>query len=206
VRFDLLGFDLDGVLVDSRAEAFLAAERLAAVFKVPAKVGSMHDYRETFGAIEAAYLPERADRGTLRALHRLAMRAQAAALPLFDAVIDLLPRARVPSCVISSALRGTVLTALNRRGAGAFPVLAHEDGLKEENLARWSKDRRAAYVTDNVRDVEHCHRCGVTAVGVAWGFDHPADLLAAGVSWLAGSADELDRLLVNLKLIGDRQP
>jgi phosphoglycolate phosphatase-like HAD superfamily hydrolase len=197
VSYDRLGIDLDGVLADSAAATFRSAADVAALFGVTATVASMRDYRDTFAGLEESVAAEPVNREALRTMQRLMMRAKAGRIPRFDAVLDLLPRARVPITIISSAMRGTVLGVIGDRAPG-HAVLAHEDGPKDDNLARWSAGQRAIYITDNIRDIERCRRCGVSSIAVSWGFDDIDDLRAARPDWFVRDAADLDRLLQSL--------
>jgi phosphoglycolate phosphatase-like HAD superfamily hydrolase len=204
MTFTALGFDYDGVLADSRLAAFSAAEEIARLFGRGGTIRSMREYRTRLAEIERVHAPEPCHADSLRVLHRLVMRSRAHTVPLFEPVLAILPRSLVPVCVISSALRATVLSGLAAGAPFQGDVLGHEDGLKEENLARWSAAarQRAVYVTDNVRDVEHCRNCGVASIAVGWGFDQPQDLANAKADWLVSAPADLEKLLTKLVLIG----
>lgn len=195
--FQIIGFDYDGTLADSRETAFAITKEIAQLFRIEANVRTMADYRRTFQEMERRQAPESANANTLRALHRLLMRARAASVPLFQSVLALADRVAVETAIITSGLRATVLERIGSRHA----VLGHEDGLKEANLAAWSRGRRGVYVTDNVRDIEHCRGCGVAVIAVGWGFDTASDLVNARPDWFVAEPIELEELLTNLNLI-----
>ena len=199
--FDAIGFDYDGTLADSRETAFALTKEIAAFFRVEASVRTMAEYRAVFEEIEHRYAAESNSAETLRALHRLMMRTRTASVPLFEPVIALADRVVVETAIITSGLRGTVLGRVGHRLGAACVVLGHEDGLKEENLAAWSRGRRCVYVSDNIRDIEHCRGCGVAVIAVGWGFDAAGDLMTKGPDWFVAEPGALERLLMNLKLI-----
>jgi phosphoglycolate phosphatase-like HAD superfamily hydrolase len=56
-------------------------------------------------------------------------------------------------------------------------------------------------VTDTVTDVERCNSLELSAIGVAWGYDAPRQLTAAGASEVAEHAGDLHRILSQRGLI-----
>jgi phosphoglycolate phosphatase len=195
--FQIVGFDYDGTLADSRETAFAVTEEIARLFHIEATVRTMADYRRTFQEMERRHAPESVNADTLRALHRLLMRARAASVPLFKPVVALADQVTVETAIITSGLRATVLERIGNRHL----VFGHEDGLKEGNLDAWSRGRRGVYLTDNVRDIAHCRSCGVAVIAVGWGFDTASDLATAGPDWFVAEPVDLEGLLKNLNLI-----
>ncbi len=72
---------------------------------------------------------------------------------------------------------------------------------KHEVIA-WALDRldhrdrsTVVMVGDRRHDVDGARRCGVTSVGVTWGYGSEDELRSAGVDHLVGSVAELERLL-----------
>lgn len=53
----------------------------------------------------------------------------------------------------------------------------------------------ALVIGDSVFDMQMAKSAGATAVGVAWGYNPPGQLLSAGADHIAGSAQELARIL-----------
>lgn len=199
--FDAVGFDYDGTLADSRETAFALTREIAALFRVEASVRTMWEYRAAFEEIERRYAPEANSAETLRALHRLMMRARAASVPVFEPALALVDRVVVETAIITSGLRGTVLGRIGDRIGAGRTVLGHEDGLKEHNLAAWSVGRQCVYVSDNVRDIEHCRGCGVAVIAVGWGFDVAGDLVSKRPDWFVSEPAALEVLLMNLNLL-----
>ncbi len=50
-------------------------------------------------------------------------------------------------------------------------------------------------IGDTVYDIEMAQAAGCRAIGVAWGYHDPAELLAAGAVAVAGTPEELEELL-----------
>ena len=199
--FDAIGWDFDGVLADSRKTAFSATEDIARIFGISGRVNTMVDYRRVFGEVEARYAPERVHSEALRALHRLVMRARTASVPVFESVLRVAGAVTVETAVISSSLRGAVIGKIRGWMPDGCVVLGHEDGLKEDNLAAWSRGRKPLYVTDTISDVDRCRAAGVYVVGVGWGFDAKQDLVKAGPDWFVDDSIALKSLLKKLKLL-----
>jgi phosphoglycolate phosphatase len=116
-----------------------------------------------------------------------------------DYLIDLQPIPGVPELlrhlhedglaltILSSNREGTIRSFLASAGLPPFTEVLSSRGMftKHQTLRRWLKRSGAApsetlYVGDEHRDAVACGKAGVRMVGVAWGYDAPELLLAAG--------------------------
>ncbi len=50
-------------------------------------------------------------------------------------------------------------------------------------------------IGDTVYDIEMAHAAGARAIGVAWGYHHPDELLAAGAEAVAETPEHLGEML-----------
>jgi phosphoglycolate phosphatase-like HAD superfamily hydrolase len=201
MNFTKFATDWDGVLADSRKTAFNITEEIADLFGLEAHITSMRDYRAVLAEVERAHTSDGHHDGLLRVLHRLIMRARAPDVPMFAEVVALVGRVRAPTAVISSSLRATIASQLDAHHLRVGRIFSHEDGLKETNLKAWAQDERCVYLTDNLKDIEHCREVGIAVIAVGWGFDSQADLTAAKPDWFVAAPNDLRDLLLNLKLI-----
>lgn len=197
---ELVGFDFDGVLANSRAVAFSALERIGRIFSHNTSIRTMRQYRTVFDQLENLYLPSGHDVDVLRALHRLLVRSERTTIPPFAQVIDVALGLRDRPALISSSLRDTVVSVLGSGTASFAPIYCQDDGPKHVTLAKWADGRRALYVTDNVTDIHHCRTLGISVAAVSWGFDAPRDLRAKHPNWFVNSPAELLAILNTLNL------
>src|SRR5690348_2954088 len=100
MKYQSVAWDFDGVLVDSRTEAWRAASEILALFGATVEIQSQDVFRQYF--VRDGIVPE-TETSTLRDMHRLVMRSRAHRLQLFPCV-SLVPRLNVPSEIVTSGL------------------------------------------------------------------------------------------------------
>lgn len=209
-------FDCDGTLVDGQAEVCTAMEAAFAELGLAAPPRAA--VRRIVGlSLPAAMLrlaPESdADtRGELDSAYRRHFRAarEAGRLvePLFEGVRDLLDSLRDSGWLLG------VATGKSARGLahclevhgllGHFVTLQTADGhpskpdpaMLEAALFEAAADRAGAVmIGDTVYDVHMARSAGVRALGVAWGYHAPRELVEAGAEAVAEDCVQLARLL-----------
>lgn len=211
---ELVIFDFDGTLADtvdgicSTAATVLRAHGLPEeeLAKVPLIIGPPFPqaFSEVFGLSEeeAAQVTEE-----YRVIYKdLGL----AGWPLYPGVRELLEDLRVAGrrlAVASSKRQGLVTRAVTDNGvAGLFDAimgkLTDEQGDKSETIMRaieatgLTRDD-AVMVGDRHHDVDSASVCGVPCVGVSYGGTAaPGELEGAGACAVAGSVDELRRILL----------
>ena len=95
-------FDFDGVLGLSRPMAWAAGCRILMAFGYQAQVATMREYRRVFGREAQENVAGSDGAETLREMHRLIMRAQAAEIPQHTALIDMIGALRCPVGIITA--------------------------------------------------------------------------------------------------------
>ena len=218
----LVMFDFDGTLVDSQwAIAQVMAEAFAGAGLPPPPAGAV---RRVVGLqLEVAIdrlLPEEVQEDGLTARLASAYRAaffrlhQSAALhePLMSGVKDALETIEYPHivCGIATAKgRRALVSSLERHGlARHFTVLKTADDGPGKPHPRILLDAMAEVgvgpeatlmVGDTTYDMELAVNAGARALGVAWGYHAPADLLAAGAERVLEDFAELTLDLIGLE-------
>jgi beta-phosphoglucomutase family hydrolase len=206
-------FDLDGVLVDSRAQHLAAWERLAAAHGLTVPEGY---FRATFGLRNDAILVPLAPGADPRELERLAAEKEATFRSLATDAIEPLPGARelvtflreqaIGAAVVTSTPRENLEMILQAiRLAGAFGVL-----VTAEDVARGKPDpegfllaaRRlvvqpeaCVVIEDAPAGLEAAKAAGMRAVGVTT--THPAPDLGAADLVVESLAEEAVRMFVS---------
>ena len=196
----VVGFDADGVLIDSQHVAFKAAEDIAALFGQATKVTSRVAYNEVFGSSAQVRLVGEDNTATLRAMHRLVMRARAEHVTLFEECFPIVRRMRRPPLVITAAFASGVRRALAGHAKLFVDIRGREYGSKEALLAAASQAMKL-YVTDTVRDIERCRACGIPVAAVTWGYDAAEDLGRANPDVLVRNPLELATVLSDRSLL-----
>jgi phosphoglycolate phosphatase len=211
-------FDLDGVLVDSRAPIARsinhALERLGLAAQpeeaLHARIGdSLHGvFVDLLG--EQAGDPARAGeamtcyREVYRDLCLRETRLVPGIAPLLEALADRHPLAVATTKPVEFAL--PILECLGvaeRFRAVVGPGLALREAEPKRETARRAlaalglgPGARAALVGDRHHDVSAARALGIGAIGVTWGIGSEAELREAGAEWLVGAPGELARLLL----------
>lgn len=96
------------------------------------------------------------------------------------------------SCLTCHGVRELFVTL---QTADRHPSKPHPAMLEAALFEAGSKPGDAVMVGDTVFDIAMAHAAGVRAVGVAWGYHDPHELIEAGASGVAGSAEELEHLI-----------
>lgn len=193
----LVGFDADGVLIDSRTAAWRAAERILAAFGESVSISSSQEMAQVFGhaAQNALVGPEHA--ASLRMMHRLVMRRFAGDLPLFEDVLATLADQVAPRVLVTAALADGIIACLGPYAQLFDEIVGFESGRKPELLARFV-GRASVYVTDTVADIQICKSLGLPTIACSWGYDDREQLQAARPDAIAETASELAALLNTL--------
>jgi phosphoglycolate phosphatase-like HAD superfamily hydrolase len=185
-----VGFDADGVLVDSRAFAWRFAERVLATFGIAASIASSETMETAFGPAAQSALVGQQHAGVLRMTHRLAMRHSAAEIGLFHDAISVVERVPVSRLLITAALGDGIATCLGDHSQLFDEIVGFESGRKPELLAQFAP-RLSVYVTDTSIDINDCKALGIPVVGVCWGYDTRNSLEAAGPDAIAETPEQL---------------
>jgi phosphoglycolate phosphatase len=212
-------FDCDGTLVDGQAEVCTAME--AAFAELGLVPPPRHEIRRIVGlslpAAMARLAPETGSevRGELDAAYRRQFRAarEAGRLvePLFDGIPELLDALLADGWLLGVATgksaRGlahclevhglsrhfvTLQTADNHPSKPDPAML--ETALFEAAATRGN----AVMIGDTVYDVHMARAASVTAIGVAWGYHAPEELMEAGAMSVARDCGELLQMLQKL--------
>lgn len=185
-----VGFDADGVLVDSQRLAWRAAERILASFGVTASITSASAMEATFGHVAQNALVGPGYAGVLRMVHRLIMRQSATEVSLFHDMLAVVEHIAARRIVVTAALADGIATGLGDR-AGLFDeIVGFEDGRKPELLARFAP-YLALYITDTAVDVKDCKALCIPVIGVTWGYDDHVTIEAAGPTAIADTPEQL---------------
>lgn len=128
--------------------------------------------------------------------------------PLYPGMADLLRRLRergialgvatgksdrgLASCLTCHDVRELFATL---QTADRHPSKPHPAMLEAALFEAGVPPGEAVMVGDTVFDIAMAHAAGVRAVGVAWGYHDPAELLEAGASGVAESAEHLEELI-----------
>jgi phosphoglycolate phosphatase len=129
-------------------------------------------------------------------------KGEMATVPLFPGmrgVLEALSRAGTRLAILSSNAEGTIRACLRGNGVeGLFEAVAGYRRLfgKGRAIRRFLKANQlagaeAAYVGDEVRDVEAARQAGVAVAAVAWGFNDRELLAGQAPDCLADSPEQL---------------
>lgn len=209
-------FDCDGTLVDGQASVCEAMEAAFATAGLPAPPRS--EVRRIVGLslpVAIGRLAPHADEG--RIAH--AVEAYKAAFfaarqegrvhePLFNGVADLLGtlhRAGWRLGVATGKSERGLKTVLATHGltdlfctlqtADRHPSKPHPAMLEAALAEALARPEHAVMIGDTAYDIEMAKSAGVRAIGVAWGYHAPEELLDAGAEAVAGNAAQLGELL-----------
>jgi phosphoglycolate phosphatase len=212
----LVVFDCDGTLVDGQAgicdameAAFAAAglpapdrnvvrrivglslpqalRALAPAASDEARDHALEAYKAQFramrseGRLEQALFP--GIEGLLRRLHA-AGRALGIATGMSDRGLE--------ACLTRHGLRDLFATL---QTADRHPSKPHPAMLEAALFEGGAAPGEAVMVGDTVFDIAMARAAGVRAIGVAWGYHDPAELIAAGAAGVAATPQELEELI-----------
>jgi phosphoglycolate phosphatase len=209
-------FDCDGTLVDSQANICLAMEECFARADLPPPPREATRRVVGLSLVEAmaAMLPQ-ADAGLHRALaedyktafQRLRRRGLVEE-PLFDGIEALLDALEADGWLLGVATgksdRGLKLCLAHHGLAHRFVTLQTADrhpskphpSMIEAALAETGADAAASMmIGDTSFDMAMARAAGVTAVGVAWGYHHRQELIAAGADYIASRPIDIPQYL-----------
>lgn len=210
-------FDLDGVLIDSRAAVRAAARAALAENGEAARTDAALDRLigppagPAFAALIGAGEGSPRAAAVVDAYHRHYERVYLELTPLVGGMREVLDALRLP-CALATAkaleFAAPLLDALGIAGrfaAVAAPALAAPDEPKPAIVARAlaglaaaageAAARDAVMIGDRSYDVEAAHANGIRAIGVTWGIGDRAELEAAGAERIARRPAELPGLL-----------
>ena len=179
----LIGFDLDGTLIDSRPQilgsfAATARETRTAIDidTVASRMGLKLE-EELAHWFEAGDIPAAAD---IYRKHYLVAASQTVALPFAREALAELRRAGASTAIITAKHASTVGVSLAAAEITADTVVAYVHGPEKAEVLR---DLAAmAYVGDTPPDMAAAEAAGVVGIGVATGSFSEADLRAAGAT------------------------
>jgi phosphoglycolate phosphatase len=209
-------FDCDGTLVDSQHNICLAMERCFA------QAGREPPARERtrtvvgLSLIEAmrAMVPDALDdehealaEGYKRAFQ--AMRAEGLAdEPLYEGVAELIERLEADGWLLGIATgksdRGVALCLEHHGLAGRFvtiqtadrhPSKPHPSMIEQALADAGAAPETSLMIGDTSYDMAMARAAGVTAVGVAWGYHSPEELLGAGADHVARHPRDIIELM-----------
>jgi phosphoglycolate phosphatase-like HAD superfamily hydrolase len=165
-----VGFDADGVLVDSREAAWRAAERVLRLFGAAHAIASYEAMEAAFGPAAQKALVGEQHASVLRMAHRLLMRRWAPSIGIFDQAVTAVAGLSAPRILITAALADGIGECLGVHAALFSEIVGFERGRKPDLLAALAP-RLAVYVTDSSLDIEDCKAVGVPTIGCAWGYE-----------------------------------
>lgn len=210
-------FDCDGTLIDGQAAICDAMERAFANFALPAP--DRNTVRRAVGlSLPVALrrlLPE-ADAGLHRDLveaykqhFRASREAGTLSQPLFDGLRDVLDALRTAGwqlgiatgmsqrglvhCLASHGLTDHFVTL---QTADNHPSKPHPAMLEAALFEATTQPQEAVMIGDTAYDMVMAVDSGVRAIGVAWGYHTPDELLAAGAEIVAADPAELREILL----------
>lgn len=212
----LVVFDCDGTLVDSQAAICRSMDAAFSAAGLPAP--GRNAVRRIVGLSLPQALLELAP-GASEGQRRHALEAYKASFraarsegtleqPLYPGMAALLRRLHAAGRTLGIATgmsdRG-LLACLGRHGvrplfstlqtADRHPSKPHPAMLEAALFEAGATPQEAVLIGDTGFDMAMAQGAGVRAVGVAWGYHEPAELLAAGAVGVAQSAEELEELI-----------
>lgn len=195
-----VGWDADGVLIDSHPIALQATADIAELLAPAVQLGTQVDLTRARGVPGRNDHLSTSDVATLRAMHRLVMRARATRVALFDEALAVVRLLRCPPILITAAFAVGVRQALGGHASLFKSIMGRESNTKEELLAGAAQSM-ALYITDTVRDIARCRNVGLPVVAVGWGYDGADDLIRATPDCFVSTPRELTRFLAAQQLL-----
>ena len=209
-------FDCDGTLVDSQHNICLAMERccIEAGLEPPARERTRNVVGLSLVEAMRAMVPEaqpdhHAELAESYKRAFQAMRAEGLAEePLYDGIAELIDRLEAEGWLLGIATgksdRGLGLCLAHHGLSARFCTLQTADrhpskphpSMVEAALAEAGADPAASMmIGDTSYDMIMAKAAGVTAVGVAWGYHDPQELVAAGADFIAATPADIATLL-----------
>ena len=212
----LVVFDCDGTLVDGQAAICDTMEDAFAAAKLPPP--DRNAVRRMVGLSLPLALRELAPDAS-EDQHAVALEAYRAGYrerrvtglleePLYDGMAELIDRLACAGWLLGVATgksdRG-LLACLETHGirdrfvtlqtADRHPSKPHPAMLHEALAEAGVEARHAVMIGDTTFDIDMARAASVRALGVAWGYHEPAELLAAGASGVARTMAELEEMI-----------
>ena len=215
LRYDHVAFDLDGTVIDSRADLAAATNHVLRSFgraEIPPRAvydlvgeGARRLVERALGEANDAQV----DEGVRRFLDYYGQHLLDATVlyPGIADALDVLSRAGVALTVLSNKPEAYGRTILDGLGVlGRFQAIVGGDSLPTrkpdpagvDHLTRLTGATRARtlLVGDSPVDVATAENAGIDFCGVAWGLD-PERLRAVRPAWIVDSASELVTFVTN---------
>lgn len=212
----LVVFDCDGTLVDSQAAICRSMDIAFAAAGLPgpdrAAVRRIVGLSLPQALLELA--PDAPDAQRRHALEAYKASFRAARSegtleqPLYAGITDLLGRLRaggralgvatgmsdrgLAACLARHGLSGLFATL---QTADRHPSKPHPAMLQAAMFEAGAAPAATMMVGDTIFDMAMARAAGVRAIGVAWGYHEPAELLASGAAGVAANAEELEDLI-----------
>ena len=212
----LVVFDCDGTLVDGQAAICDTMEDAFAAAKLPPP--DRNAVRRMVGLSLPLALRELAPDAS-EDQHAVALEAYRAGYrerrvtglleePLYDGMAELIDRLAsagwllgvatgksdrgLLACLETHGIRDRFVTlqTADRHPSKPHPAMLHE-ALAEAGV----EARHAVMIGDTTFDIDMARAASVRALGVAWGYHEPAELLAAGASGVARTMAELEEMI-----------
>ena len=196
-----LGWDADGVLVDSRSVAWRAAEEIAALFGKRLRITTAEHKARVFGRRALGLMAGEDGAPILQAMHRVVMRDRARNVGVFRDVLDIAASLDERPRLITAAYSSGVRKALGPYVSLFRDIAGCEIAPKDALLATAAAAGLKWFITDTVTDIHRCRASGVKVIAVGWGYDLPAELVAAGPDEIAVTPAELRQILTRLSFI-----
>ena len=195
MKYDRVAWDFDGVLVDSRSEAWRAASEIIALIGINVDIQSQETFRKYFtqdGMIS------KGDRETLRAMHRLTMRNRTELLEPHPC-LTLVARLNVPSEIVTSSSVNVPQQVLGEQAKLFVNIRGQENDTKDALLR--SLSQKTIFITDTIVDIKRCHDYALAVIAVGWGYDSIVALKSSRPDFIVESSEELGALLNELQLL-----
>jgi phosphoglycolate phosphatase len=204
----LVVFDCDGTLVDSQAAICRSMDEAFAIagLAMPDRIAVRRIVGLSLPQALLRLAPEADDE--TRALALEAYKASFRAARSAGTLQELLRRLRDAERLLG------VATGMSDRGLGAclarhgvselfstlqtadrHPSKPHPAMLEAALYEAGAAASEAVMVGDTVFDIAMARAAGVRAIGVAWGYHDPDELIAAGARGVARTAEELEQLI-----------
>ena len=209
-------FDCDGTLSDGQAAVCTAMAAAFAEAGLPAP--DAHEVRRSVGlslpqaiarlAPDAAPIVQARAVDAYKAAFRAARINGSLQEPLFDGIAALLARLRaagwtlgiatgksdrgLKSCLVTHGIFDLFVTL---QTADRHPSKPHPAMLKLAMSEAGAAPGDTVMIGDTVYDIEMARAAGCRAIGVAWGYHSPEELLAAGAESVAQTPEHLGDLL-----------
>lgn len=212
----LVVFDCDGTLVDSQAAICRSMDEAFAIagLAVPDRIAVRRIVGLSLPQALLRLAPEADDETRALALEaykasfRAARSSGTLQEPLFAGMAELLQRLRDADRLLG------VATGMSDRGLGAclarhgvselfstlqtadrHPSKPHPAMLEAALYEAGTAASEAVMVGDTVFDMAMARAAGVRAIGVAWGYHEPDELIGAGACGVARTAEELEQFI-----------